>query len=651
MKKGKFKSPIFFVLIIIAFVLLINLLFGNLFTGATLDKSKEYCDFIEALKDGKVTEVRLNSSTIKYKLYGDDRMTYQVSRISGDNTLIEDLKSGTVKIDKPGIIPGSSTSETVKIRYGTLNESNIGDILYIIFTVVLPLALMGLLFFSVFRSMRKGDGGIGGFGFGKTNAKLFTVSDGSKKFSDVAGQDEAKEQMMELVDFLHQPEKYKSIGAKLPKGALLVGPPGTGKTLLAQAVAGEANVPFFFVSGSAFVEMFVGAGAARVRDLFKQANEKAPCIVFIDEIDAIGKKRDTTGFAGNDEREQSLNQLLAEMDGFDPGKGIIVLGATNRPEILDQALLRPGRFDRRIAVELPDLKGREAILRVHAKPITMASDVDLAEVAKATVGASGADLANIINESALRAVREHHSTVTQEDILASVETVIAGTERKSMVIPEAEKKLVAYHEIGHALAAALQKNTAPVTKITIIPRTSGALGYTMQVDEEEHLLMTKQEILSKLVILTAGRAAEMIGCDDCTTGASNDIERATSLAKSMVTRFGMSDQFGLMTLESQTSIYLGTDGHLTCAPETAAQIDKEVRNLLKKSYDEAVRILTDNRRKLDLLAKELYERENLTGDEFMDILNSADSTEQSDSITQVDETGTESPCSENSDDT
>ena len=611
MKKSKFKNPIFFALVIIVFILLINMIFGEMFTGASLDKSKIYSDFWAELNNGNVSEVYLNSVTVKYKLKDDERKTYQVDMV------------GSIDSIKPYL-------EEHDVKFGKLSESNVGDILYIVFTVVLPLALMGLLFFSIFRSMRKGDGGIGGLGFGKSNAKLFTVSDGSKKFSDVAGQDEAKEQMMELVDFLHQPDKYRSIGAKLPKGALLVGPPGTGKTLLAQAVAGEANVPFFFVSGSAFVEMFVGAGAARVRDLFKQANEKAPCIVFIDEIDAIGKKRDTTGFAGNDEREQSLNQLLAEMDGFDPGKGIIVLGATNRPEILDQALLRPGRFDRRIAVELPDLKGREAILRVHAKPISMASDVDLAEVAKATVGASGADLANIINESALRAVREHHSSVTQDDILASVETVIAGAERKSMVIPEAEKKLVAYHEIGHALAAALQKNTAPVTKITIIPRTSGALGYTMQVDEEEHLLMTKQEILSKLVVLMAGRAAEVIGCDDCTTGASNDIERATSLAKSMVTRFGMSDKFGLMTLESQTSIYLGTDGHLTCAPETAAMIDTEVQQLLKNSYDEAIHLLTENRNKLDILAKELYERENLTGDEFMTVLNSIDGSEQSD---------------------
>ncbi|MBO2518018.1 MAG: cell division protein FtsH, partial [Clostridiales bacterium] len=459
MKKNRFRNPVFFVLIIIASVILLNLIFGNAFSNAIVDKSKIYSEFRADVLAHKVTEVYLNSSTLEYRIAGDERTKYQVSRVSDDTELIPLLNE-------------------LKIKYGTLAESNIRDILYIVFTVVLPLALMGFLFFSIFRGMKKGDVGIGGLGFGKTNAKLFTISDGSKKFSDVAGQDEAKEQMMELVDFLHQPDKYKAIGAKLPKGALLVGPPGTGKTLLAQAVAGEADVPFFFVSGSAFVEMFVGAGAARVRDLFKQANEKAPCIVFIDEIDAIGKKRDTTGFAGNDEREQSLNQLLAEMDGFDPGKGIIVLGATNRPEILDQALLRPGRFDRRIAVELPDLKGREAILRVHAKPITLASDVDLAEVAKATVGASGADLANIINESALRAVRENHASVTQDDILASVETVIAGSERKSMVIPEAEKKLVAYHEIGHALAAALQKNTAPVTKITIVPRTSGALGYT-----------------------------------------------------------------------------------------------------------------------------------------------------------------------------
>ena len=629
-KKNLFKNPIFVVLLIIGAVLLINLMFGNMFRATS--KTVAYSDFCDDLAAGKIDKLMLSGTQVEYTLKEEkdgeaeksvfgltEKRTYKALRVDSDTSLISRL-----------------LAHGVQFEY--VSQTSLSDILYIVFTVALPMLLMVLLFVSVFRGMKKGDGLGGGFGFGKTNAKLFTLSDVSKKFSDVAGQDEAKQQLVELVDFLHQPEKYRAIGAKLPKGALLVGPPGTGKTLLAQAVAGEANVPFFFVSGSAFVEMFVGAGAARVRDLFKQANEKAPCIIFIDEIDAIGKKRDTTGFAGNDEREQSLNQLLAEMDGFDPGKGIVVLGATNRPEILDDALLRPGRFDRRIPVELPDLKGRESILKVHAKPITMGKDTDLAAIAKATAGASGADLANIINEAALRAVREKHTAVTQEDLEACVETVIAGNERKSMVIPEKEKKLVAYHEIGHALAAALQKNTSPVTKITIVPRTSGALGYTMQVDEEEHVLMSRNELLDRLCVLCAGRAAEEVACGDCTTGAANDIQQATSLAKAMVTRYGMSENFGMMMLETQTSVYLGNEGHLTCAPDTAAQIDIEVKAVLKKAYDKAVEMLTENRDKLDALTKVLYEKENLTGEEFMEILNGLEKdehreTEEQDNLT------------------
>ena len=434
------------------------------------------------------------------------------------------------------------------------------------------MAFYGLMIFWVIKLLRGSKNG-GGFnlmgGFGKSGAKLYNVSEVNKRFSDVAGQDEAKDQLIEMVDFLNRPEKYRSIGAKLPKGALLVGPPGTGKTLLAQAVAGEAKVPFFFVSGSAFVEMFVGTGAARVRDLFKEAAEKAPCIVFIDEIDAIGKKRDATGIGSNDEREQTLNQLLAEMDGFDPGKGIIILAATNRPEILDKALLRPGRFDRRITVDLPDLKGREAILRVHAKNITTASDVDLAAIAKATVGASGADLANIVNEAALCAVRAGRTAAAQRDLEAAVELVIAGSERKSMVISPEEKRIVAYHEIGHALVAARQKHAAPVHKITIIPRTSGALGYTMQVEETERVLMSREDLMAKLVVLTAGRAAEEFVFGTCTTGAANDIEQATKLARNMVTRFGMSGKFGMVALDAQTSLYLGDGAQAVCSPETS----------------------------------------------------------------------------------
>ena len=462
---------------------------------------------------------------------------------------------------------------------------------------------------------------MGAMSFGKSSARMYTVSDESKKFTDVAGQDEAKEALIELVDFLHQPEKYRAIGAKLPKGALLVGPPGTGKTLLAQAVAGEAKVPFFFVSGSAFVEMFVGTGAARVRDLFKQANEKAPCIIFIDEIDAIGKKRDAVGLSSNDEREQTLNQLLAEMDGFDASKGIVVLGATNRPEILDAALLRPGRFDRRITVDLPDLRGREAVLRVHARDITTAKDIDYAAVARATVGASGADLANIVNEAALRAVRMGHQAVTQDDLESSVETVIAGTERKSFVIPEAEKRIVAYHEIGHALVAAKQTNSAPVQKITIVPRTSGALGYTMQVDEGNHVLMSKEEIENKIATFTGGRAAEEVVFGSVTTGASNDIEQATKLARAMITRYGMSDDFDMVALETVTNQYLGGDASLACSAETQTRIDQQVVALVKREHQKALDILRENRTKLDELANFLYEKETITGEEFMGILN------------------------------
>ena len=487
----------------------------------------------------------------------------------------------------------------------------------------LPILLFLLLGQILLPKMMNGAGGQNVLSLGKANAKIYIESETGKTFADVAGQDEAKDALMEIVSFLHDTGKYKAIGAKLPKGALLVGPPGTGKTLLAKAVAGEAKVPFFSISGSEFVEMFVGMGAAKVRDLFKQATEKAPCIVFIDEIDTIGKRRDTgAGISGgNDEREQTLNQLLAEMDGFDGTKGVVILAATNRPEILDPALLRPGRFDRRIPVELPDLRGREAILNVHARDVRFADKIDMNAIARATSGASGADLANIINEAALRAVREGRDAVRQEDLMESVETVIAGTQRKNAVISEKEKKIIAYHEIGHALVAARQKNAAPVTKITIIPRTSGALGYTMQVDEGEKVLLSREEAMIQLTTLTGGRSAEEIVFGSVTSGASNDIEKATRLARAMITRFGMSRHFDMVALETVNGQYLGGDTSLACSPDTSALIDQEVNQTIREAHEKALSILRDNRQKLDELAAYLLDRETITGEEFMKILN------------------------------
>ena len=457
--------------------------------------------------------------------------------------------------------------------------------------------------------------------FGKSNAKIYVQAQTGKTFKDVAGEDEAKEALTEIVDFLHNPRKYAEIGANLPKGALLVGPPGTGKTLLAKAVAGEADVPFFSISGSEFVEMFVGMGAAKVRDLFKQANEKAPCIVFIDEIDTIGKKRESGVMGGNDEREQTLNQLLTEMDGFDGRKGVVILAATNRPESLDPALLRPGRFDRRIPVELPDLAGREAILRVHAQDVRTESDIDWGVIARATAGASGAELANIVNEAALRAVKYGRTLVNQSDLEESVEVVIAGYQRKNAVISPREREIVAYHEIGHALVAARQTDSAPVHKITIVPRTSGALGYTMQVDESERVLMSREEALNKIATLTGGRVAEEVVFQSVTSGASNDIEQATRLARSMVTRYGMSDAFGMVALETVQNPYLGGDASLECSAETAARVDQEVMGIIREAHDKAVKILRDNEPKLHELAKYLLEKETITGEEFMRILN------------------------------
>ena len=493
--------------------------------------------------------------------------------------------------------------------------------LYFLLTWGLPLIL--LIGFGQFMSKKMIDkaGGPNSmmFGLGKSNAKIYVKSSEGIKFSDVAGEDEAKESLAEIVQYLHDPAQYREIGARMPKGILLVGPPGTGKTMLAKAVAGEANVPFFSMSGSEFVEMFVGMGASKVRDLFDQAKQKAPCIVFIDEIDAIGKKRDGQ-FGGNDEREQTLNQLLTEMDGFEDNTGVIILAATNRPEALDPALLRPGRFDRRVPVELPDLKGREEILKVHARKVRLEPNVDFNKIARMASGASGAELANIVNESALRAVRDGRKTATQADLEESIEVVIAGYQKKNAILTDKEKCIVAYHEIGHALVAALQSHSAPVQKITIIPRTSGALGYTMQVDEGEHYLMSRDEIVNKIATLTGGRAAEQVAFNSITTGASNDIEQATKLARAMITRYGMNDDFGMVAMETVTNQYLGGDTSLSCSPETQARIDAEVVKLIKEQYEKAVKILTDNRRKLDELAQHLYEKETITGDEFMEIL-------------------------------
>ncbi|MBR5231400.1 MAG: ATP-dependent zinc metalloprotease FtsH [Clostridia bacterium] len=605
------KPPIFWITVVVLGVMLISTLFSasRLLGGKT--EIVEYSTFIEMVQSGRVDRVQIGPENIAFTLKSDETLPKWYLG-AAKSTVYR-----TITVEDPYLVDRLLAAN---VKFGGEDLSG-SSVLGMIISLVLPILLYGTVIFFVFRMIRKGSGGMGAMSFGKSSAKMYTVSDESKKFTDVAGQDEAKEALIELVDFLHQPEKYRAIGAKLPKGALLVGPPGTGKTLLAQAVAGEAKVPFFFVSGSAFVEMFVGTGAARVRDLFKQANEKAPCIIFIDEIDAIGKKRDAVGLSSNDEREQALNQLLAEMDGFDASKGIVVLGATNRPEILDAALLRPGRFDRRITVDLPDLRGREAVLRVHARGITMDRGVDFSAIARQTVGASGADLANIINEAALRTVRLGRSAVTQGDLEASVETVIAGTERKSFVIPENEKRIVAYHEIGHALVAAHQKNAVPVQKITIIPRTSGALGYTMQVDEEEHVLMKREDIIGKLAVLTAGRAAEEYACNTCTTGAANDIEQATKLARAMVTRYGMSEKFGMVALETATNAYLGGDSQLMCSADTAAQVDAEVVELIRQAYQSALDILKQNTRKLHDLAEYLLEKENISGEEFKEILN------------------------------
>ena len=565
-----------------------------------------YSDFLKMVDAGQVTEVALEQDS------------EQIVFIAKDD-------QGEEGIYKTGVFPDDGLRERLEkadVKFASTIPTQNSPLLNFIISWILPIAIFSAIGQMILRRIQKAGGlpGANAMSFGKSGAKIVAENETGVTFANVAGEDEAKEALVEIVDFLHEPEKYAKIGAKLPKGALLVGPPGTGKTLLAKAVAGEAHVPFFSISGSEFVEMFVGMGAAKVRDLFKQANEKAPCIVFIDEIDTIGKKRDGGGFSGNDEREQTLNQLLTEMDGFDGSKGVVILAATNRPESLDPALLRPGRFDRRIPVQLPDLSGRIAILKVHAKDVHMADKVDWNVIARATSGASGAELANIVNEAALRAVRMHRDTVTQEDLEESVETVIAGYQRKGEVLSEEEKRIVSYHEIGHALVAAMQTDSAPVTKITIIPRTSGALGYTMQVDEGERFLMNQEEMENKLATLTGGQAAEKLVFGRITTGASNDIEQATKLARGMVARYGMSDEFGMVALETTTNMYLGQDTSLACAQATAEKIDQQVISLVKTARAKADRILKENEPKLHELAKYLLEKETITGEEFMAIL-------------------------------
>lgn len=598
------KKPLIFYYIIAMLILLIlnATLIPKLLSGQVQEVS--YNQFIQWTEEDRVTTVEKQENQIAFIAINDEgkEKVYTTGIWSDDEGLTQRLLDHNV--DFGNVVPQQSS-----------------PIISFLLSWILPIAIFILLGQLLSRTLMKRMGGPNAMSFGKSNAKVYVEAQTGITFADVAGEDEAKEALTEIVDFLHNPTKYSQIGASMPKGALLVGPPGTGKTLLAKAVAGEAKVPFFSISGSEFVEMFVGMGAARVRDLFKQAQDKAPCIVFIDEIDTIGKKRDSGGISGNDEREQTLNQLLTEMDGFSGEKGVIILAATNRPDSLDPALLRPGRFDRRIPVELPDLKGREAILQVHARKIKVESGVDFNAIARATSGASGAELANIINEAALRAVREGHSSVRQDDLEESVEVVIAGYQRKGAVIPPKEKKIVAYHEIGHALVAAKQTESAPVHKITIIPRTSGALGYTMQMEEGESNLVTKEEAFNKIVTYTGGRAAEELIFGTFTSGASNDIEQATKLARSMVTRLGMSANFDMMALETISNQYLGGDASLACSPETAARIDSEVLDIIKKAHEKAIMILKENIEKLHELAAYLLEKETITGEEFTEILN------------------------------
>lgn len=598
------KPLIYYYAVATIVILLLNaLLFPSLLQRQV--KEVGYSDFLKMVDAGKVTEVAL------------EQENEQIVFLAKDD-------SGKEGMYKTGAFPDDGLRERLEkanVEFESMIPTQNSPLLNFIISWVVPIALFSLVGQMILRRMQKqGLPGGNTMSFGKSDAKIVAENETGVTFASVAGEDEAKDALVEIVDFLHEPEKYAKIGAKLPKGALLVGPPGTGKTLLAKAVAGEAKVPFFSISGSEFMEMFVGMGAAKVRDLFKQANEKAPCIVFIDEIDTIGKKRDSGGLGSNDERDQTLNQLLTEMDGFDGRKGVVILAATNRPESLDPALLRPGRFDRRIPVQLPDLNGRIAILKVHAKDVQMAENIDYAAIARVTSGASGAELANIVNEAALRAVRMHRDVVTQEDLEESVEVVIAGYQRKTAVLSEEERRIVSYHEIGHALVAAMQSDSAPVTKITIIPRTSGALGYTMQVDQGEHFLMSKPELENKIATLTGGQAAEQLIFGKITTGASNDIEQATKLARGMVARYGMSDEFGMVALEAQNNAYLGGDMSLTCSQATGEKIDQQVVQIVKAARAKADAILRENEPKLHELAKYLLEKETITGEEFMRIL-------------------------------
>ena len=612
-KVEKPKKPLIFYYLIalIILVLLNTFLFPNIL-GKNKVKEVDYGTFLTMVEGKEVSKVELNGDTIYFTDNSKEPKYYE-----------------TTTFDDPNLV---NRLEDAGCEFGRVAQQEMNPLLSFFLVWILPLLIFWALGqWLAKKMMAKMGGGAAGnpfMQFGKSNAKVYVESTTGITFQDVAGEDEAKELLTEIVDFLHNPQKYTEIGAVCPKGALLVGPPGTGKTLLAKAVAGEANVPFFSISGSEFVEMIVGMGASKVRDLFKQANEKAPCIVFIDEIDTIGKKRDNAGYGGNDEREQTLNQLLTEMDGFDASKGVVILAATNRPDSLDPALLRPGRFDRRIPVELPDLKGREEILKVHAKKVRLGDDIDFNAIARAASGASGAELANMVNEAALRAVRENRKYVTQADLEESIETVIAGYQKKNQVLSSKEKLIVSYHEIGHALVAALQTNSAPVTKITIIPRTSGALGYTMQVESEERNLMTQEELINKIATLTGGRCAEKLIFNSITTGASNDIEQATKLARAMITRYGMSDRFGMVALETQNNPYLGGDSSLSCSPQTAADIDQMVVDTVKHGYDTAMDLLEKNQKKLHELAKYLYEKETITGEEFMQILTRTETLEE-----------------------
>ena len=595
------RPLVFYYLIAAVVLLLLNALVFPMIQEGSIRKTT-YSDFLDGLKNRDIKEVQLEDDVIYYTIDENGKeVICKTGRIADDGDLV-------TRLDESGAV----FTEEIPTQQSPL--------LMMLFSWVVPILIFVFIGQMISKKLAQSMGGPGAMTFGKSNAKIYVKSSTGIKFSDVAGEDEAKDLLTEIVDYLHYPEKYEEIGASMPKGALLVGPPGTGKTLLAKAVAGEANVPFFSISGSEFVEMFVGMGAAKVRDLFKQANEKAPCIVFIDEIDTIGKKRDGQ-IGGNDEREQTLNQLLTEMDGFDGSKGVVILAATNRPDSLDPALLRPGRFDRRIPVELPDLKGREEILKVHAKKIKIADNVNFSDIAKAAAGASGAELANIVNEAALRAVRSGRRFATQADMEESIEVVIAGYQKKNRVLSNKEKLIVSYHEIGHALVAAKQTESAPVHKITIIPRTSGALGYTMQVEDGEHFLLTKEELENKIATLTGGRAAEELIFHSITTGASNDIEQATKLARGMITRYGMSDEFDMVAMENVTNQYLGGDSSLACSFETQTKIDQKVVDLVRRQHEKARKILSDNMGKLHELAKYLYENETITGEEFMKILN------------------------------